>query len=61
MRNILLAITILVYFIKYIQEIINMNAEILEYIFQVKESDIASETECVEEEIFSAIYNHLFT
>lgn len=60
MRNILLTITILVYFIKYIQEIINMNAEILEYIFQVKESDIASETECVEEEMFSAIYNHLF-
>lgn len=60
MRNILLTITILVYFIKYIQEIINMNAEILECIFQVKESDIASETECVEEEMFSAIYNHLF-
>lgn len=60
MRNVLLAITILVYFIKYIQEIINMNAEILEYIFQVKESDIASETECVEEEMFSAIYNHIF-
>lgn len=37
-----------------------MNAEILEYIFQVKESDDESETECVEEEMFSAIYSHLF-
>lgn len=60
MRNVLLAITISVYFIKYIHEIININAEILEYIFQVKESDDESETECVEEEMFSAIYNHLF-
>lgn len=75
MRNVLLAITILVYFIKYIHEIMNINAEIVEYIFQVKErekeqigkstrkieSDIASETQCVEEEMFSAIYNPLFS
>lgn len=74
-RNVLLAFTLLVYFIKYIHEIININAEIVEYIFQVKErekeqiikptrkieNDIASETECVEEEMFSAIYNPLFS
>lgn len=74
-RNVLFAFTILVYFIKYIHEIININAEIVEYIFQVKErekeqiikstrkieNDIASETECVEEEMFSAIYNPLFS
>lgn len=74
-RNVLLAFTLLAYFIKYIHEIININAEIVEYIFQVKErekeqiikstrkieNDIASETECVEEEMFSAIYNPLFS
>lgn len=70
MRNVLLAITILVYFIKYIHEIININAEILEHIFQVKESiehttgftresEIKSEIEYVEEKIVSAIYRQL--
>lgn len=66
MRGFLLAVTILYYFIKYIHEIINMNAEILEYIFQVKESteftrdsENESESEYVEEKMFSAIYGQL--
>lgn len=37
MRGFLLAVTILVILIKYIHEIINMNADMLEHIFQVKE------------------------
>lgn len=37
MRGFLLAVTILVILIKYIHEIISMNADMLEHIFQVKE------------------------
>lgn len=70
MRGFLLAVTILVILIKYIHEIISMNADMLEHIFQVKEiiehstgftreSVIESEIEYVGEKMFIAIYRQL--
>lgn len=59
MRGFLLAVTLLVYFIKYINEIINMNAEILECIFKEKESENELESYYVGEKMFSAISRQL--
>lgn len=48
-RITLLIVTIVVYILKYISEIINMNAEILNYIFEIEESERAEQTEVLTE------------
>lgn len=48
-RYTLLIVTIVVYFLKYITEIINMNAEILDYIFEIEERERAERTEILTE------------
>lgn len=48
-RITLLIVTIVVYILKYISEIINMNAEILNYIFEIEESERAEQTKVLTE------------
>lgn len=72
LRYTLLIFTTIAYFVKYIHQLINMNAEILNYIFKLKEEEISSElnntenadslaynVENVNEEMFDAIYDEL--
>lgn len=48
-RYTFLIVTIVVYFLKYLTEIINMNAEILDYIFEFEERERAEQTEILTE------------
>lgn len=48
-RYTFLIVTIVVYFFKYLTEIINMNAEILDYIFEIEERKRAEQTEILTE------------
>lgn len=43
-RFFILLVTLIVYYVRYIHEVINMNAEILDYIFQIKEIDENEQT-----------------
>lgn len=69
MRYIVIIITALLYYYKFIHEISNMYAEILEFIFEIKdrlnendetETDSKSKTEYITEELFNSICKKLF-
>lgn len=69
LRYTLLIFTTIGYFVKYIHQLINMNAEILNYIFKLNEKEISSQpnntensdkhVENIDEEMFDAIYDEL--
>lgn len=69
LRYTLLIFTTIAYFVKYIHQLINMNAEILNYIFNLNEKEISSQpnntensdkhVENIDEEMFDAIYDEL--
>lgn len=56
MRYVLIFVTTFIYFLKYLSEIINMNAEILDEIFNLT----AEGTEKIDEKMFGHIYSRLF-
>lgn len=50
-RFFILLVTLIVYYVRYIHEVINMNAEILDYIFQIKEIDENEQTKLLSSSI----------
>lgn len=59
LRYTILAVTTATYFVKYFHEIVNMNAEILKYVFICEKKRKQKDVNYVEEEMFDFIYENI--